>query len=202
MSRRIRKTFRSIAEKFRHYTSKEFLGSFNYTRIFIFIVLPLVLIGVGVYMFLQTPLVNVPSEIRNLGFSGRVESSLTAKASKFNSQQQAMFIDSVDAHGSADFDFYINTEIPLDDNGETDSLRFGNPQGNKLVLVATVYDSDGKILYRSLGLESGKEINVARFFEKPEYGTHEVKVAVNAYDSTTNEKIGTKYARIKLAVGV
>lgn len=187
-------------QKVKYYTSKEFLGTFNYTRILIFIVLPLVLIGVGIYVFLQTPLVNVPSEIRNLEYNGRVESSLTAKASRFNAQQQAMFIDSVNGIGSGDFEFYINTEIELDDNGETDSLRFGNPQGNDCVLVATVYDEDGKVLYRSLGLESGREINHAKFFEKLAYGTHEVKVAVNAYDSRTNEKIATKYAEIKLSV--
>ncbi|MBR3835755.1 MAG: hypothetical protein IKJ69_03070 [Clostridia bacterium] len=191
-----------LAEKIRYYTSKEFLGSFRYSRIFIFIVLPLVLIITGIVLVLQTPFVNVPSEIRSLTYSGRVESSLTAKPSAFSQSQQAMFIDSVRAHGPGDFDFYINTSITLDDNAETTTLRFGNPRGNGCILVATVYDDDGRILYRSLGLEEGKEINTARFFEEIEYGTHDVKVAVNAYDAETNEKIATKYARIKLSVGV
>lgn len=192
----------AFRQKVKYYTSKEFLGSFHYTRILVFIVLPLVLIGVGIFMFLQTPLVNVPSEIRNFEFNGRLESSLMAKSSAFSTQQQAMFIDSVGAHGGGDFEFYINTEITLDDNGETDSLRFGNPQSNGCILVATVYDGEGRVLYRSLGLESGKEINEAKFFEELKYGTHEVKVAVNAYDSRTNEKIATKYAEIILSVGV
>lgn len=188
--------------KLGYYTGKEFLGSFRYSRIFVFIVLPLVLIGVGIYFFLLTPLVNVPAEIRSFDFSGRLESSLTAKPSAFSESQQLTFIKSVGAHGSGDFEFYINTDITIDDNCETENLRFGNPQGNACVLVATVFDEEGRVLYRSLGLEEGKEINSARFFEEISYGTHDVKVAVNAYDSSTHEKIATKYAEIRLSVGV
>ncbi|MBR6531118.1 MAG: hypothetical protein IKT61_01285 [Clostridia bacterium] len=198
----VRKVFGKIAEKLRHYTSREFLGSFRYSRILVFIVLPLLLFSVGIYFFLQTPLVNVPSEIRNLAFAGRLESTANAKPSAFSEGEQAMFIDSVKAHGAGDFDFYINTHITLNDNGETDTLRFGNPKENDCVLVAFIYDEDGRVLYRSLGLAAGKEINSAKFFEEVEYGTHEVKVAVNAYDSETNEKIATKYAEIILSVGV
>ena len=58
------------------------------------------------------------------------------------------------------------------------------------------------MLYRSLGLESGREINKAKLFKELSYGVHDVKVAVNAYDKATNKKIGTKYAKIKIAVGV
>lgn len=198
----VRSLFEKIGKKLRYYTSKEFLGSFRYSRILVFIVLPLVLIGVGIYLFLQTPLVAVPSEIRDLEFSGRIESAATAKPSGFSESQQAMFIDSVGAHGTDDFEFYFNTNVTLDGNGETKNLRFGNPQGNDCILVATVYDEDGRVLYRSLGLEEGKEINSTKFFEEISYGTHDVKVAVNAYDSETNEKIATKYAKIKLSVGV
>ncbi len=194
--------FRKIVRRLRYYTSKEFLGSFRYSRILIFIVLPLVLIGVGIYFFMLTPLVNVPSDIRSFGYSGRVESALVAKPSSFSKSQQTMFIDSVGARGWGEFDFYINTNITLDDNCETKNLRLGSPEGNDCILVATVYDRDGRVLYRSLGLEAGKEINSARFFEEIEFGTHDVKVAVNAYDSITNEKIATKYAKIKLSVGV
>lgn len=193
---------KKIGKKLRYYTGKEFLGSFRYSRILVFIVLPLLLIGVGVYFFSLTPFVNVPSDIRDLEFSGRVESAVTAKPSAFSENQQAMFIASMGAHGTDDFDFYFNTNVILDDSGETENLRFGNPQGNDCVLVATVFDKDGKVLYRSLGLEAGKEINSAKFFEEIEFGTHDVKVAVNAYDTETNEKIATKYAKIKLSVGV
>ena len=191
-----------IGKKLRYYTSKDFLGSFRYSRILIFIVLPLVLIGVGIYFLFLTPLVAVPSEIRELEFSGRIESGLTAKPSSFSDSQQAMFIDSTAARGTDEFDFYFNTSVTLDDNGETKNLRFGNPQGNGCILVATVYDDDGRVLYRSLGLDEGKEINSVRFFEEIAFGTHDVKVAVNAYDGKTYEKIATKYAEITLSVGV
>ena len=88
------------------------------------------------------------------------------------------------------------------DDFSTEDLCFGNPKSNDCILIATVYDSDGEVLYRSLGLESGREINKAKLFKELSYGVHDVKVAVNAYDKATNKKIGTKYAKIKIAVGV
>lgn len=193
---------KKIWDKVSYYTSKEFLSSFNYIRIFLFVVLPIVLIGFGVSFLVQATFLNVPAEIRNFEFNGRLESSMVAKDSAFNSQQQQVFIESLDTHGSGKFDFYINSAIPVGDNGKIDELCFGNPNDEDVVLVATVFDKDGEVLYRSLGLEKGKEINEVRLFQEVAYGTHKVKVAVNAYDRETNEKIGTKYARIKLCVGV
>lgn len=193
--------FKKVWSKVKYYTSKEFLGSFNYTRIFIFVILPIILIGLGVSAFVEATFINVPSEIRNFEFNGRLE-SFTAEPSAFNTQQKDIFIETLDAHGSRKFEFYINSTIPVGDNGKIDELCFGNPSDNDCILVATVFDSDGKVLYRSLGLESGMEINSATLFEEVPYGTHKVKVAVNAYDKKTYEKIGTKYANIKLSVGV
>ncbi len=192
---------KKVWEKISYYTSKEFLGSFNYIRIFLFVVLPIVLLGFGISALVQATFLNVPTEIRNYEFNGRLESSLIAKDSAFNSQQQEVFIETLDAHGSRKFDFYINSSVPVGDNGEIEELCFGNPNDD-YVLVATIFDSDGEVLYRSLGLENGKEINEVKLFKEVAYGTHKVKVAVNAYDKNTNEKIGTKYARIKLSVGV
>lgn len=193
---------KKIWDKVSYYTSKEFLGSFNYIRIFLFVVLPIVLIGFGISFLVQATFLNVPAEIRNLEFNGRLESSLVAKDSAFNSQQRQVFIESLDTHGSSKFDFYINSAIPVGDNGEIEELCFGNPNDEDIILVATVFDKEGEVLYRSLGLEKGKEINEVKLFQEVAYGTHKVKVAVNAYDRETNEKIGTKYARIKLCVGV
>jgi hypothetical protein len=193
---------KKIWGKVEYYTSKEFLGSFNYTRILLFAVLPIVLIAVGISFVIQATFLNVPADILSYEYNGRLESSFTAKKSVFNRQQQDVFIEALDAHGSNKFEFYINSVIPVDDDSSTEELCFGNPEGNDCILVATIFDSDGDILYRSLGLESGKEVNDATLFKELPYGTHKVKVAVNAYDKETNKKIGTKYAHIKLSVGV
>lgn len=194
--------FKKIWKKIEYFTSKEFLSSFNYTRILLFVILPVILLCVGISFFVQATFLNVPAEIRAYEFKGRLESSYTAKPSAFNAQQQEVFIEALDAHGSSKFEFYINSVIPFDDSGKTQELCFGNPSENDYVLVATVFDSDGEVLYRSLGLEKGMEVNEATLFRELPFGTHNVKVAVNAYDKETNEKIGTKYARIKLSVGV
>ncbi len=187
--------------KFKYYTSKEFLGSFNYFRIFTFIILPIALIVTGIVCISHSVFVNVPTDIRKTEFNGRLESETVAQESVFNAQQQQVFMDALKARGSRSFDFYFNSVVDVDDDFSTDDLCFGNPESNDCVLIATVYDGD-TVLYRSLGLEPGREINKAKLFGELSYGVHDVKVAVNAYDKNTNEKIGTKYAEIKLAVGV
>ena len=191
-----------LEKKIKYYTSKEFLDSFNYVRIFIFIIVPAVLIVFGIIGISKTVILNVPYEIISYEYNSRLESETVAKNSVFNAQQQQVFTDALHSAGSRKFDFYINSVIPVDDDGRTGKLSFGNPEQNNCVLVATVYDKSGEIIYRSLGLENGKELNEAKMFTSLSYGLHDVKVAVNAYDKETNEKIGTRYAKIKLAVGV
>lgn len=187
--------------KFKYYTSKDFLGSFNYFRIFTFIILPIALIVTGIVCVSHSVFVNVPTDIRKTEFNGRLESETVAQESVFNAQQQQVFMDALKARGSRSFDFYFNSVVDVNDDFSTDDLCFGNPESNDCVLIATVYDGD-TVLYRSLGLEPGREINRAKLFGELSYGVHDVKVAVNAYDINTNEKVGTKYAEIKLAVGV
>lgn len=187
--------------KFKYYTSKEFLGSFNYFRIFTFIILPIALIVTGIVCVSHSVFINVPTDIRKTEFNGRLESETVAQESVFNAQQQQVFMDALKARGSRSFEFYFNSVVDVNDDFSTDDLCFGNPERNDCVLIATVYDGD-TVLYRSLGLEPGREINRAKLFGELSYGVHDVKVAVNAYDINTNEKVGTKYAEIKLAVGV
>lgn len=188
-------------KKFKYYTSKKFLGSFNYGRIFLFIVVPLVLIILGFVNLFKTVPFNVPSEIRSYEYKGRLEDETALCENVFKAQQED-YLNELEIRGSRKFDFYINPVIKVEDDGYTHNLCFGNPEENDCVLIATIFDSDEEVIYRSLGLVDGTEINDAKMFESLKYGIHNVKVAVNAYDKKTNEKIGTKYAEIKLAVGV
>lgn len=199
---KIKNKRKSFVQKWKHYTSKEFLRSFNYFRIFVCIILPLALIIFGIISFLGSVFMNVPQSIRSAEYEGRLESDTVAVESVFNAQQQKIFIDSLKSRGSGKFEFYINSIVEIDDDFSTDTLCFGNPVTNNAILVATIYDGDDNVLYRSQGVEPGKEINRAKLFDELSYGVHEVKVAVNAYDAESFEKLGTRYAEIKLAVGV
>ncbi len=191
-----------FVKRFRYYTSKKFLSSLNYFRIFTCIVLPIAVIITASVFISDSVFMNVPSKIRSTEFNGRIESETTASDSAFNVQQQQVLVEALNAKGSRGFDFYFNTIVNVGDDFSTDNLCFGNPRNNDCVLIATVFDDDGNVLYRSLGVEPGKEINHAKLFSELSYGVHDVKVSVNAYDKKTNEKIGTKYAKIKIAVGV
>ncbi len=183
---------KNVYIKAKYYVSKEFLCSVDYGKLFRFVVLPVAVFCVALSAFLQTTIANVPAEIRRFDYNGRVE--IQAQLPKLSESQQTLLSDELDAAGSGKFDFYIKPEIRFED-GETDGLCFGNPN-ESCVLVATVFDENGEVLYRSLGLESGKEINKAKLFKSISFGRHEVRVAVNAYDPDTNKKIGTKYADI------
>lgn len=191
-----------FVKKVKYYTGKEFLSSLNYFRIFTCIVLPIALIVIASVCFSHSVFRNVPSEIRATEFNGRIESEAIAKESIFNTQQQQVFVEALKARGSRNFSFYFNTTVDVGDDFSTENLCFGNPKTNDCILIATVYDGKGNVLYRSLGLEPGREINCVKLFSELSYGVHDAKVAVNAYDRKTNEKIGTKYAKIKIAVGV
>lgn len=193
---------KSFVQRLRYYTSREFFRSFNYFRIFVCIILPLALIAFGIVSFLGSVFMNVPQSIRTAEYDGRLESDTVAVESAFNAQQQKIFIDSLKSRGSRSFDFYINSIVEIDDDFSTDSLCFGNPKANRAIIVATIYDGEDNVLYRSQGVEPGKEINRVKLFDELSYGVHDVKVAVNAYDAESGEKLGTRYAEIRLAVGV
>lgn len=195
-------SFKKFLSKLRYYTSRKFLRSFNYGRIFMFIIVPVALIIFGSVSFANSAFANVPAEIRNYEYEGRTETGAVVGESAFNSQQISVFTDTLKSHGSRKFKFYINSRIHIDDDGKTSDLCLGNPSENGCVIIATIFDKDGKILYRSLGLEPGCELNNVTFFEKLPYGTHNVKVCANAYDAASHEKIGTRYAKIQLLVGV
>lgn len=201
-TKNLKKRLKKIWKKIKYYTSKDFLSSFNYVRILIFVGVPLAALVFCIIMIAQSVFVNVPLSIRNESFNGRIESEYIAEKSVFNLQQQQVFLESLKAKGSHKFSFYINSVINVGDENSTDNLCFGNPEKNDCILIATIYDKSGNVLYRSLGIEPGRELNDAKFFESLSYGMHDVKVAVNAFDKQTNKKIGTRYAKIKLAVGV
>lgn len=196
-----KKRFKKFQKKFRYYTSKKFLSSFHYGRIFLFIIVPVFLIVFGIISMFKTVPFNVPAEIRNYEYKGRLETEIELSDNTFKAQQKD-FLKNLEIRGSKKFDFYINPVISIEDDGLTHNLFFGNPEENDCILIATIFDGSGKVVYRSLGLVDGKEIDDAKMFESLKYGMHEVKVAVNAYDKETHSKIGTRYAEIKLAVGV
>lgn len=193
---------KNVFSKIKYYTSRKFISKINFKRVLIFIVIPIVIIVVGSTFALKSVPANVPLSIRSYDYNGRTESEKIAVESVFNAQQKDVMVDALKARGSNKVKFYINSIINIDDFGETQNLNFGNISSSDYVLVATIYDKSGNVLYRSLGLEKDREINNAKFFREIPYGKHNVKVAVTAYDKNSNQKIGTKYAKIQLAVGV
>lgn len=200
--RKIRKkeNIRNAYKKFRYYTSADFLVRVNYKRVFLVIILPITSLTVGIVLLVNSVFFNVPKDIRNMEFGGNLASDSIAQESVFNKQQKNVMVKLLKEKGCKDFDFYINSVIEINDEFKTKSLMFGNM--SDYILVATIYDSDGKVLFRSLGLKPDKEINEAEFFDEMEYGQKKVKVAANAYNRKTFEKIGTKYAEVTLTIGV
>lgn len=160
-----------------------------------------VLICVTVMFFCGS--VNIPDEVRNAQFKGRLEADSVAIESVLSDSQQKKLSKAVKAKGNVGtFDFYVNEEISIDEQTDPALLEFGSVSSNDCVLLAFLIDENGEIIYRSLGVEAGKEIRSVRLFDSVAYGTRNATLVVNGYDTETYEKIGTQSVKICLKIGV
>lgn len=146
---------------------------------------------------------DVPDEIINAEFKGRLETSSAAYDISLSAQQQEALAKAVKIKGNRRaFSFFVNEKIILDEADDPALLEFGSLSDNKCVLVAFLLDKQGNIVYRSLGIEAGKEVKSISFFDEIAYGTQTLTLVVNGYDPKTYEKIGTQTTGIKLEIGV
>ena len=71
---------------------------------------------------------------------------------------------------NAKFDFYSMTEYEYSDANPIFPLSLANPSYNDCILVFTITDGDGEILYRSLGVRPGYMLTYVSFSIKIPYG--------------------------------
>ena len=190
------KTQKSLKEKF-----EDFKRDYNIAKVAVAILLVIALIVGIISLIVSAAAEKLPDNIRNAEYKGRREPASVAFDLDISAEQQKKLAGAVKTKGSGPFDFFVNEEIVIDDYTDPVLLEFGSIEKNECDLVAFLIDEDGNIIYRSLGLEPGKQIRSVFFFDEVAYGTQTLTLAVNGYDRQTNKKTGTKTAHIKLKIG-
>lgn len=145
----------------------------------------------------------VPDYVKNSEYNGRIENESVAFSMEISENQQEALAKATKVKGNKGaFDFFVNDRIVMAEYDDPALVEFGSVSSNDCVLVFVLYDENGNELYRSLGIEPGKQIRSVEFFDEIAYGTHELTIAVLGYDAKTYEKVGMQTSKIKLEIGV
>lgn len=147
--------------------------------------------------------ISVPDYVKNAQFKGRVEPEAVAFDMDISENQQKALVKATKVKGDTHkFDFFVNDSIVMNEYDDPALIEFGSADSNDCVLVFYMLDENGNELYRSLGVEPGKQIRSISFFDEIPYGTHEATLAVLGYNPETYKPVGMQTARIKLEIGV
>ena len=183
---------------------KEFAKKYDIGKIAVALLLTLAIVAGIVYLIVSlfTSGVKIPDEIKNAEYKGRIESSSVAIETDISAEQQKTLSKSVSVKGNKSaFKFYTNKEIVMEDYSDPALIEFGSVSSNDCVLLAFLIDENGKLLYRSLGVEPGKKIGSVSLFDSVPYGKHKLTLIVNGYDPETYEKKGTQTTSVNLTIG-
>ena len=185
-------------------TFREFAQKYDIGKIAAALLLAAAIVAGIVYLIVSlfTSGVKIPDEIKNAEYKGRIESSSVAIETDISAEQQKMLSKSVSVKGNKSaFKFYTNKEIVMEDYSDPALIEFGSVSSNECVLLAFLIDENGKLLYRSLGVEPGKKIGSVSLFDSVPYGKHKLTLIVNGYDPETYEKKGTQTTSVNLTIG-
>lgn len=99
------------------------------------------------------------------------------------------------------FRYYAAKSIVFPEKYSTATLNLVNVFDNECVLIASVVDEGGTVIYQSLGLQAGRCLSDITVTKLP-YGTHEMKLVVAAYDPESYKLIGVQYSDLSVQVGI
>lgn len=112
------------------------------------------------------------------------------------------FADNMKRKGDVDdFRYYAATELVFPEKHSSANLNLVNVFDNNCVFVASIVNSSGTVIYRSLGLEPGKALSDI-FISDLRYGRHDMKLVVAAYDIESYKLIGVQYSDLTVQVGL
>lgn len=98
------------------------------------------------------------------------------------------------------FRYFCEEEITFRNCTSFGALILANPQSNDCDLVATIFDKDGRILYRSDGIEPGKYLSQIRLMEGLQAGEYPCRLYVTGFDRQTQKAVGVQYTKLKIIV--
>ncbi len=124
-------------------------------------------------------------------------------------EQQMEYVKQTNAKGNTRaFKFYANTEMQILTSTSSLPISVANPTSSRVVLLFTLVDENGAMLYRSRGITPGQYLNNITLYKPLEYGDNELTLYVSAFSAeegkdggTEYKKEGTQRAKIKIKVG-
>ena len=145
------------------------------------------------------------SRAANVSYYGREESDFAVSLISASEEEQKTMSDEMKLDfDNAKFDFYSMTEYEYSDANPIFPLSLANPSYNDCILVFTITDGDGEILYRSLGVRPGYMLTYVSFSRNIPYGENDLKLYVTAFkekegkNETKYTKIGNSIATLKM----
>lgn len=155
-----------------------------------------ILLPFGVFATEESKAASVSYYGRNEDSESVSEISITEKEQRLLSKETDLIIK------NGQFDFYALTEFEIFDNQIYIPMSLSNPSYNDCVLIFTITDGNGKVLYRSLGVEPGKSVTNISFNSNLNYGENVLKLYVAGYkvkdkkDKQTYTKLGNSIANV------
>ena len=141
-------------------------------------------------------------------YSGRNFDSSEVAFIAISDEKQHEYIDGMKVKGNTSkFSFYCNTEISVSKQDSLVPIAFSNPTMSENILLCTIVNEDGVIVYRSLGVVPGRFITNVRFSQYLKFGMNEFTMYVSAFEPTKDSdeilynRVGTQKVKIKVACG-
>lgn len=139
-------------------------------------------------------------------YYGRDEPDMSVSLISSTLEEQKIMSDEMKLDfNNAKFDFYSLLEYEYSDAETVMPLSFANPAYNDCILVFTLTDGEGEVLYRSLGVRPGYVISYVSLSRNIPYGENDLNLYVTAFkeqkgkgDEVKFKKIGNSIATLKL----
>ena len=121
---------------------------------------------------------------------------------KLTGEEQKTKVKKTKRHGQlGKFQYYCVSDLRMQSSNMDSTIRFGNVSTNDCVLVLSVVDAAGHLLYRSGGVEPGNYISRIRLSQPLEDGTYDCRAYVAAYDRQTFAYLGAQYSALNVIIG-
>ena len=141
-------------------------------------------------------------------YSGRTFADDEVYLISISDEQQKELIEKTDAKGNTTkFSFYSNTGIEVQKPDSLLPLAISNPTTSEVILLCSLVNSDGVVVYRSLGIVPGRYVTNIRLSQYLDYGNNDMTLYVSAFraegegDTFEYKKVGTQKAEIQVIVG-
>lgn len=123
-------------------------------------------------------------------------------------EKQSELVKKTDVSGNTSkFSFYANTVMSVSSPDSALPITLSNPTTSDKMLLCTIVNDDGVIVYRSLGIAPGRFLNKVKLSQYLDYGKNELTLYVSAFKTSdagtelTYKKVGTQRVKLEVTVG-